>query len=69
MPGLPLLTDAFKGTVLEWGLILQLVVSGRRLNRLLHCFFNVIEDYWDMLGFLDKESDDLSREGEGTNIT
>ena len=26
---LPLITDAFKGTVLEEGLILQLVVSGR----------------------------------------
>ena len=62
---LPLLTDAFKGTVLEEGGIARTVVSGQRLNWLLHCFWERDRGYNNILRILDKELDVLSRKGEG----
>ena len=57
-----------KGLLLEEGLILQPVVSRRRFKRLLHGFWERIRGYYNMLGFLSKELDFLSREGEGTAL-
>ena len=44
-------------------------MSGRRFNRFLHGFLERDQGCYNMLGILSGESDFLSREGEGTNIT
>ena len=54
-----------KGLLLEEGLILQPVVSGRRLSGSPHGFWGRIRGHYNILGFSSKESDALSREGEG----
>ena len=50
------------------GLILQLVVSGRRDDWLLHCFFKVCLRMLELLGIFSKELDILRRRFIGTNI-